>query len=231
MSLPPQAIAWSDLACDLRGTRIGLLETAGCGLPVEAETAEAVRAAARMFEAAGAIVTPVVPFLTQDLLDRVDLFWRVRFRGLIEQLPAARRAKILPFISAWAASAAGADGAAVYGGFDAIMRLRALGNQAMRGFDFWLSPTAPVAAFAAELPCPTNDVRRPFDHIGFTVPFNLTEQPAASVNCGFTSTGLPIGLQIIGRRFDDLGVLRVAHAFATMRGRVRAWPRKEGVLF
>jgi aspartyl-tRNA(Asn)/glutamyl-tRNA(Gln) amidotransferase subunit A len=113
----------------------------------------------------------------------------------------------------------------VYAGFSRIMEIRAAGNKAMHGFDFLLSPTAPIAAFPAELPCPTNDPARPFDHIAFTVPFNMTEQPAASVNCGYTAAGLPIGLQIVGRRFDDVGVLRMARAFEELRGAQLAWPR------
>ena len=48
-------------------------------------------------------------------------------------------------------------------------------------------------------------------------PFNLTGQPAASVPCGFTKDGLPIGLQIVGRRFDDVTVLRASAAFETAR--------------
>jgi aspartyl-tRNA(Asn)/glutamyl-tRNA(Gln) amidotransferase subunit A len=210
MSLPAQEIAWSGLDFSWRGKRVGLLTAAGCGLAVEAEIAAAVVAAARLLEDAGAIVEIVAPFLTQEMVDALDLFWRVRFCAQIAAMGAARRAKILPFVREWAEAASGAGGAAVYDGFDAIMRMRELGNRAMRGFDFWVSPTAPVAAFAADLPCPTNDVTRPFAHIGFTVPFNMTEQPAASVNCGFTAGGLPIGLQIIGPRFDDLGVLRAA---------------------
>jgi aspartyl-tRNA(Asn)/glutamyl-tRNA(Gln) amidotransferase subunit A len=142
-------------------------------------------------------------------------------------LPPARRDKILPFIREWAKGADGASGAAVYAGFDAIMRLRRLGNETMRGLDLILSPTAPVTAFAAELPCPTNDVRRPFEHICFTVPFNMTEQPAASINAGYTAAGMPVGLQIIGRRFDDLGVLRASAAFERMRGEQRAWPEAQ----
>ncbi|WP_310503048.1 amidase family protein, partial [Raoultella terrigena] len=59
----------------------------------------------------------------------------------------------------------------------------------------------------------------------FTVPFNMSEQPAASVPCGHTAAGLPIGLQIAGPRFDDLGVLRVARAFEQVRGPLPAWPR------
>ena len=62
-------------------------------------------------------------------------------------------------------------------------------------------------------------------HIGFTLPYNMSEQPAASVNCGYTRIGLPIGLQIAGARFDDLGVLRVARAWERMRPAQRAWPQ------
>lgn len=62
-------------------------------------------------------------------------------------------------------------------------------------------------------------------HIGFTLPYNMSEQPAASVNCGYTRAGLPIGLQIAGARFDDLGVLRLARAWERMRPAQRAWPQ------
>ena len=79
-------------------------------------------------------------------------------------------------------------------------------------------------AFAAELASPLNDPGKPFDHVCFTVAFNMSEQPALSINCGYTRTGLPIGLQIIGRRFDDLGVLQVAKAFEAMRAPQRRWP-------
>jgi aspartyl-tRNA(Asn)/glutamyl-tRNA(Gln) amidotransferase subunit A len=225
MSLPPQEIAWDDLDYSPRGQRIGLLLDAGCGLPVDPQTTRAVTAAARLFESAGAHVEPIKPFLTAEMLDLLDKFWRIRFLRHIETLPEPRRALILPFIRAWAEGAAGTDGATIYAGFDAIMRMRELGNKTMRPYDLLLTPTAPIPAFAAELPCPTNDVTRPFDHIAFTVPYNMTEQPAASVNCGYTDDGLPIGLQIVGKRFDDLAVLRAANAFEHMR------PKEKELLF
>ena len=53
----------------------------------------------------------------------------------------------------------------------------------------------------------------------------MSEQPAASINCGYTGAGLPIGLQIVGQRFDDLGVLQVSRAFELMRGGQRPWPQ------
>ena len=225
MALPAAHIAWDKLDCNLRGKRIGLMMRAGCGLNVEAEIAAVIQGAAALFEEAGAIISPIEPFLTGQLLDGLDVFWRARFWPEISALPPERRERVLPFIRQWAEGAQNATGADVYSGFDSIMRLRHLGNEMMRDLDFILSPTAPVAAFAAELPCPTNDPRRPFEHIAFTVPFNMTEQPAASINAGYTPDGLPIGLQIIGRRFDDLGVLQAAAAFERMRSPQRPWPK------
>jgi aspartyl-tRNA(Asn)/glutamyl-tRNA(Gln) amidotransferase subunit A len=66
---------------------------------------------------------------------------------------------------------------------------------------------------------------RPLEHIGFTVPYNMSEQPASSINCGYTKSGLPVGLQIAGKRFDDLGVLQVSRAFEIIRGEQRPWPQ------
>jgi aspartyl-tRNA(Asn)/glutamyl-tRNA(Gln) amidotransferase subunit A len=51
----------------------------------------------------------------------------------------------------------------------------------------------------------------------FTYPFNFTGQPAATVPAGFTATGLPVGLQIVGRRFADLTVLQASAAFEAAR--------------
>ncbi|TNC27321.1 hypothetical protein FG385_09570 [Amycolatopsis alkalitolerans] len=88
-------------------------------------------------------------------------------------------------------------------------------------FDFVLSPTCQVSAPPSDWASPTNDARRPFEHISFTVPDNMSGRPAVSVNCGYTGDGLPIGLQIAGQRFDDPGVLRLAAAFEVIRGRGR----------
>jgi len=97
--------------------------------------------------------------------------------------------------------------------------------QACRPYDYVLSPVAPVTTYPAEWAMPTNDPLRAMEHIGFTVAFNMSEQPAASINCGYTQAGHPIGLQIVGQRFDDLGVLQVSSAFEKIRGPQRAWPQ------
>ena len=228
MSLPYQPIAWGEYdqgVQRLRGLRLGLLLDAGCGLPVEAEVRAAVEQAARLFEQAGAQVSLMQPFMTQAMLDGMDHFWRMRSYTDLQALPEAQRAKVLPYIRAWAESAAGMTGTQVFQASQQFHTTRVATVKACSGFDYVLSPVAPMPAFAAELPSPTNDPLRPLEHIGFTVPFNMSEQPAASVNCGYTASGLPIGLQIAGARFDDLGVLQVAHAFEQIRGPQRPWPQ------
>jgi aspartyl-tRNA(Asn)/glutamyl-tRNA(Gln) amidotransferase subunit A len=227
MSLPWQAIDWMAFpgVDKLKGLRIGLLLEAGCGLAVEPEVREAVEHAARLFERAGAVVAPMQPFMTQAMLDGMDYFWRMRSHMDMKLLSPEQKARVLPYIQQWADSAAGLSGEAVYRAASQFHVTRLATVNACRAFDYVISPVSPVPAFAAELPSPTNDPMRPLEHIGFTVPFNMSEQPAASINCGFTRSGLPIGLQIAGPRFDDLGVLQVARAFELIREPQRPWPQ------
>ena len=89
-------------------------------------------------------------------------------------------------------------------------------------YDLLLTPTVACPPFPVGLDNPTEIAGKavdPYAWIPFTYPLNLTGQPAASVPCGLTKDGLPIGLQIVGRRFDDAGVLCAAAAFE----RARPW--------
>jgi aspartyl-tRNA(Asn)/glutamyl-tRNA(Gln) amidotransferase subunit A len=225
MSLPPGNLDWAAKPASLRGLKIGLLPEIGCGALAAPETRAAVEAAARDFALAGAIVEPLSPFLTEEMLDGWDRFMRMRFYLDTRDLPAGKRDKILPFIRAWADSAAPLSGEDVFRGYSQIMAMRQATVAATNAYDFVITPTAPMVAYAAEKPSPSDDPLNPFPHIGFTLPFSISEQPAASINCGYDSQGLPIGLQIIGRRFDDGGVLSVSRAFEEMRrGQARAWP-------
>jgi aspartyl-tRNA(Asn)/glutamyl-tRNA(Gln) amidotransferase subunit A len=228
MSLPQQDIAWDSFdqgADKLKGLRIGLLLEPGCGLVVEPEVRAAVEQAARLFEGAGATVVPMKPFMTQTMLAGMDHFWRMRSYVDMKALPPERKARVLPYIREWGDSAAGMSGEAVFRAFNQFHETRVRTVAACQPFDYVISPTSPVVAFPAEHASPTNDPLRPLEHIGFTVPFNMSEQPAASINCGYTRAGLPIGLQIAGRRFDDLGVLQVSRAFELIRGEQRPWPQ------
>jgi aspartyl-tRNA(Asn)/glutamyl-tRNA(Gln) amidotransferase subunit A len=102
---------------------------------------------------------------------------------------------------------------------DAQMKRGALGmhmNLFHRDFDLLVTPALPVAAFDVGQETP-NRKDRWTDWTPFTYPFNLTGQPAASIPCGFTKAGLPVGLQIVGPRYADALVLRAARAFESVR--------------
>ena len=225
--LPPGAIDWAAFAVEpdfIKGKRVGLLMEAGCGLPLDPQIAEAVRRAAKRIEDAGAHVEPMQPFMTPKMLQGMDHFWRMRSLSDLRTMSAEQRAKMLPYILTWAESAAEFSGEHIYEAYSQFIATRAAAVAATVGFDFVLSPVSPNMPAPAEHASPTNDPLRSLEHIGFTVPYNMSEQPAASINCGYSAEGLPIGLQIIGRRFDDLGVLQFSRAFEQIREPQKPWP-------
>jgi aspartyl-tRNA(Asn)/glutamyl-tRNA(Gln) amidotransferase subunit A len=228
MSLPVREIAWTDLSGSVKGKRVGLLLDAGAGMPVEPEVKAAVEVVAKFFAAEGAGVESVQGIMSRAIIEGLDAFFRARSWGDIEPMPAEQRAKIHPYTRKWAEGGAKLSGGDVIRGFNQSMELRRLAAMLFGRLDFVISPTAPIPAFAAERASPGDDPERPFEHICFTVPWNFTEQPAVSINAAFTRTGLPIGVQIIGRRFDDHGVLKMAKAWETARGPITNWPTPPG---
>jgi Asp-tRNA(Asn)/Glu-tRNA(Gln) amidotransferase A subunit family amidase len=108
--------------------------------------------------------------------------------------------------------------------YSLVMAMREAAVAATEPYDFLLSPTSPILPYEAELPAPGNDARNALPHIAFTVPYNMSEQPAASINWSTSADGLPIGIQLVGRRFDDLGVLRLAKLVEALRPPQPAWP-------
>jgi Asp-tRNA(Asn)/Glu-tRNA(Gln) amidotransferase A subunit family amidase len=224
MSLPYQAIGWRELELDVRGLRLGLWLDAGWGSALDSEVRAVIEGAANAFEAAGAIVEPVAPFTSRAMADGMDAFWRMRAWLEISALPVERQARVLPYIRHWAGGGAALSGAQVFRGYSQMGALRDAAVAATKRFDFVLAPVSPVVSFPAEFASPLDDPERPFEHIAFTLPLNMSEQPAASINGGYSQTGLPIGLQLIGHRHDDLGVLRLARTWEHLRGPQRPWP-------
>jgi aspartyl-tRNA(Asn)/glutamyl-tRNA(Gln) amidotransferase subunit A len=96
----------------------------------------------------------------------------------------------------------------------------------MESYDLLVTPTLPIPAFDAGLLAPAEDEHGKWTNwTPFSFPFNLTQQPAASVPCGFTQEGLPAGLHIVGRMFDDTTVLRAAHAYEQSHAWYKARPK------
>jgi Asp-tRNA(Asn)/Glu-tRNA(Gln) amidotransferase A subunit family amidase len=229
MALPYQAIDWSsvlicDVERDLKGRKIGLLLDIGAGFEPQPAVRAAIEAAANDFASAGAAIEPVAPFLTADILAGLDGFFQARLLVEFEALPPERRAKVLPFIATWCRRAERLSATDAARNLNLIMQMREKAVAATEPYDFLISPTSPITAYAAEEATPGNDPMRPFEHIAFTAPFNMSEQPAASICAGYDADGLPIGARIVGHRFDDLGVLAVASAYETMRPKQRVWP-------
>jgi aspartyl-tRNA(Asn)/glutamyl-tRNA(Gln) amidotransferase subunit A len=170
------------------------------------------------------VVEPVAPFLTAEIAAGVDGFFQARLLAEFQQLSPERQAKVLPFIVTWCRRAEELSAADAARNLALVMLMREKAVAATEPYDFLLTPTSPITAYAAEEATPGNDPLKPFEHIGFTVPFNMSEQPAASICAGYDADGMPIGLQIVGHRFDDIGVLRMASAYEAMRPAQRPWP-------
>ena len=173
----------------------------------------AAAAAAQRFETLGAILEEVDAIFPSP---REALFtlWAAGAAKLLTGFPADRRQLIDPGLIATAA--AGERISAVdYLGAD-LMR-NTLGRQMAefhRKYDLLLTPMMPIPALPVgqDLNDPATE-RHWIDWSPFSYPFNLTRQPAASIPCGLTSAGLPIGLQIVGPLYADDRVLRAARAF------------------
>lgn len=225
-SLPPEQLDWSSVPRPPTRMRVGLHLKAGCGEPADEVVIDAVKGVAALFETAGAVVEQVDPFIDQDLLDGLDLFWRVRSWNDYQGLPVDQRLKVLPYLVEWCSGGADVTGRGLLHCQQKIMQIQARTVAATAPYDLVLSPVAPIAAFPAEQPMPFMERGKGMWHIGFTAPYSMSGQPAGTVNCGFTEDGRPIGVQISGRRFDDIGVLRAAAWYERERPScaVPTWP-------
>ena len=173
-SLRYEPLDWAIRPADLGGLRIGLMLEAGCGVHPTRAVAEAVEQAGRDFEAAGARVEPLAPFLTQAMLDGLDHFWRTRALIDIEALAPDKRAAVLPFILAWAEFGRGvfrpAGGPRLQPDFrdaqgrdrrHARLRLRAVADRA----DDRLSRRMGVAEPRPARPVPPHRLHRRLQHV------------------------------------------------------------------
>jgi aspartyl-tRNA(Asn)/glutamyl-tRNA(Gln) amidotransferase subunit A len=224
MSLPPDNINWKALEKSPRKLRLGLMLDLGVGQSLEKPVREVAVKAAKAFEEAGAVVTEVNGILSREMLDGLDNFWRARMWDEFLKLQPTERSKALPYIYQWAEKAIRLSSVDVIRGFNATMTIRAAAAKLFCDLDYVISPVSPVVKFGAELASPVHDPDKPFEHICYTVPWNMSENPAVSINGGYDAKGFPIGVQIIGRRFDDIGVLAMAKTFEGLRGPQRAWP-------
>jgi aspartyl-tRNA(Asn)/glutamyl-tRNA(Gln) amidotransferase subunit A len=204
----------------VRGLRIGLLLEMGFGPPVLSEIRSLIEGAAAVFASLGAIVTPMPPMFDTDPEPHFDRLVQGYGWADFAALPLERQALVLPAIADWCRAGERVSAADFARAQVGIGETRRRVIAATVDYDYVISPTMGIEPFGAELPWAEGGTQ----HNPFCFPFNLSEQPALSLCCGFTSSGLPVGLQIVGRRFDDAGVLRVGRAFEAVRHALPAVP-------
>ncbi|HEU4728472.1 MAG TPA: amidase [Kofleriaceae bacterium] len=227
MSLPFEPRDYLQGLSDLepRQLKIGFLPDMKVGLPVDPEVAAAARAAVTALADAGAAVEELPSFFTADMFDGICRYFEARLHNDFAALPNERQQQVLPFVAEWCTwRAARFTGRDVMQTFVQVMATREAAVNACQPYDYVVSPVSPILPYDAELPAPNNDPRDALAHIAFTLPYSMSEQPAASINWTASASGLPIGVQIIGRRFDDAGVLRLARWIEQQRPAQRAWP-------
>ena len=212
-SLPPREGSFGDGIDDgVRGWKIAYSADLGYAR-VDREIAEACAAAARQFAALGAEVEEVGQIF-ESPREALLTLWFAGAARIVAGIPAERLARCDPGFTA-IAKAGEAISAVDYLGADMVRNAlgRTMGAFHER-YDLLLTPMMPVPALPVgeDLNDPASEEHW-VDWSPFSYPFNLTRQPAASIPCGLTANGLPIGLQIVGPLHGDAKVLRAARAF------------------
>jgi aspartyl-tRNA(Asn)/glutamyl-tRNA(Gln) amidotransferase subunit A len=173
----------------------------------------AVRAAAAVLADAGAHIEQADP----GFADPVDAFHVLWFAGAANVLRAYGADSVTQVDPGLRRSVERASGIGTADYLDATAVRVDLGVRMGRfhqTYDLLLTPTLPITAFPKGRDVPPGWHSSDWTSwTPYTYPFNMTQQPAASVPCGFTSSGLPVGLQIVGPRHDDALVLRAARAY------------------
>ncbi|MEU3250029.1 amidase [Streptomyces sp. NPDC006997] len=209
---PPSGSYESALSGGVRGLRVAYSASLGGQVAVAPAVAAAVRAAVERLAELGAHVTETDP----DLADPVDAFHTLWFSGaarVTQHLDARRRALLDPGLREICAEGARYSALDYLAAVDVRMDLGRRMGRFHESYDLLVTPTLPITAFEAGVEVPKGWGRRRWTSwTPFTYPFNLTQQPAASVPVGTDGDGLPVGLQLVAARHRDDLVLRAAHA-------------------
>ena len=212
------------LAEGIKGLRVAWSPDLG-GLRVDAEVAAVAKQAALAFQELGCVVEEVADPGFADTGEVIRSMWTAHYAGNYGRYLPGWRARMDPGLVA-----AIEDGFRHSAAHYVEMRARKFAHSdSVRAlfdtYDLLLTPSVSVTAFEAGRLNPAHFPQHAWDWFpwaSFSYPFNFTGQPAASVPAGFTPSGMPVGLQIVGRRCADLTVLQASAAFE----QARPWARK-----
>lgn len=215
-ALPPEADAdyVASLVGGIKGLRVAFTTTLGYAPKVHPEVKAAVCRAAEQFETLGAKVEEAHPQVDNPINCFLSLF-RSGFAYSLRNFSAEQSALIGDQLRDVVEKGREITALEYLSAQDARRGLARVFQSFFTNFDLLLTPTCAVPAFTADRWAPEDfdefEDSRAWTPFGY--PFNMTQQPAISVPCGFTVTGLPIGLQIVGPRFADRLILRAAKAY------------------
>lgn len=203
-------------ACDRspKGIRIAWSPTLGYARPTR-EVADLAGNAARAFEALGCRVE----LIERVFDDPIDLWMAEFYAGVgtrLKKTLTEQRNLIDPVVAGVLDKALEQTIDEYYGRVFARYAFREQVRQFFEKFDLLMTPTTPVAAFDLGRDIPSElDGANIVSWVAYTYPFNLCGLPAASVPCGFTQAGLPVGLQIVAKALCETDILCAAAAFET----------------
>ncbi len=202
----------------VKGKRIAYSPDLGLAR-VDPDVAALVKAAALRFAELGAIVEEVPTPWAAPGPELIRFFWSAHLTRLKPRLETWA-SKMDPGLVACIEASTNVSVSEYQAARETKMAYIANIHRWFENWDFLLTPAVSVAAFPAEKLMPDHWPHHDWDWVSwaeFSYPFNMAWNPAASVPCGFTAEGLPVGLQIVGRRFDDLGVLQASAAFEAVQ--------------
>ncbi|MEV1077188.1 amidase [Streptomyces sp. NPDC050211] len=222
-ALAPTTSFVQALAGGVRGLRVAYSPALGGQVAVRPAVAAAVRGAVERLAGLGAYVEETDP----DFTDPVDAFHTLWFSGaarVTQHFGPHQRELLDPGLQEICALGARYSALDYLAAVDVRMELGRRMGQFHESYDLLVTPTLPITAFEAGAEVPKGSGHRRWTGwTPFTYPFNMTQQPAATVPVGTDGEGLPIGLQIVGARHRDDLVLRAAHALYEAGG---AGPRE-----
>lgn len=222
--------AYADsLRPDLGAATVGLVANF-IGADVDPEVRSAVRAAAGVLSDAGAAVEEIeIPELEGDVLTARTHITQAEASHFHRRWLDAHAEDYTPLVLTRLRNGLQLPAVAFVEALEVRQRTRQRVREIQKSTDLLLLPTAPTVATPLEGTIALADVPEREEQmkalVRRTSPFNLTGQPALSLPCGYSGDGLPIGLQIVGREFEEALVLRAGYAYQERTGWHRRRPR------
>lgn len=224
-TLPYDGIDYTKIAAaELSDIRVAYIPDLGFGLQPDPEVVTCVGRAVASLAAKGAEIRELDPCFSPGDHLPVERFYQARYSLELSALANGERDRS-PIISAWARNAERHSAQELFADIHATAALRDRAMTMLDAADYLVLPTVPVPPYPAD--APGHDPDDFFLSWSNTFVFNITGQPAISIPCGMTGGGLPIGLQIVGHRHDDAGVIAMAKSLEAMLGPLGPRPRPE----